>query len=113
MPTYSPGDRIFIDVELKDDESEIATVKIIFCLETNQTKEIEFDYEGDPFSSGQITLGYDVYGKEPPGLYRVKEFYAVDTKNNRSDFSPSGLEFEIRNHKVDIEGPRLISVQLS
>lgn len=113
MPTYSPGDRIFIDVELKDDESEIATVKIIFCLETNQTKEIEFEYEGDPFSSGQITLGYDVYGKEPPGLYRVKEFYAVDTKNNRSDFSPSGLEFEIKNHKVDIEGPRLISVQLS
>ena len=111
MSTYSPGDRIFIEVELQDDESEIATVKIVFCLETNQTKEIEFAYEGNPFPSGQITLGYDVYGKEPPGRYRVKEFYAVDTKNNRSDFSPSDLEFEIKNHKVDIDGPTLVSVK--
>jgi hypothetical protein len=44
MPTYEPGERIFIDVELKDDESEIAEVRIVFCLETNQTKEIEFAY---------------------------------------------------------------------
>lgn len=112
MPTYAPGDRIFIEVELRDDESEIASVRMVFCLEINQSKEIEFVYDGDPFTSGQITLGYDVYGKEAPGLYRLKEFYAVDTKNNRSDFSPSGLDFEIKNHEVDIEGPQLISVQL-
>ena len=113
MPTYSPGDRIIIEVDLEDDESEIAAVKVVFCLETNQTKEIVFAYEGNPFPSGQITLGYDVYGKEPPGLYRLKEFYAVDTKDNRSDFSPSGLEFEIKNRKVDIDGPKLIKVQFS
>ena len=71
MQTYAPGDRIFIDVELRDDESEIASVRMVFCLETNKSKEIEFVYAGDPFSSGKITLGYDVYGNEAPGLYRL------------------------------------------
>ena len=111
MPTYSPGDRILFDVELEDDESEIANVKLVFCLQSNKSKEIEFAYGGDPFRSGQITLGYDVYGRDAPGLYELKEFYAVDTKNNRTDFSPTGLEFVIKNTSVDIEGPRLIKVQ--
>jgi hypothetical protein len=111
MPKYSPGDRILFDVELEDDESEIAQVKIVFCLQSNKSKEIEFVYGGDPFPSGHITLGYDVYGKVVPGLYELKEFYAVDTKDNRNDFSPSGLEFQIENESVDTEGPRLINVK--
>jgi hypothetical protein len=111
MPKYLPGDRILIDIDLEDDESQIAQVKIVFCLQRNKSKEIEFVYGGDPFPSGQITLGYDVYGSEAPGKYELREFYAIDTKNNRSDFSPAGLEFEIENHTVDIEGPRLINVQ--
>jgi len=111
MPTYAPGDRILVDVDLEDDESEIAKVKIVFCLQSSKSKEIEFVYGGDPFQSGQITLGYDVYPNVAPGLYVLKEFYAVDTKDNRSDFSPSGLEFEIENKSVDIEGPRLVNVK--
>ena len=111
MPIYGPGDRILVEVNLADDESEIAKVQIVFCLVKNKSKVIEFVYGGDPFQSGQITLGYDVYPNVAPGLYVLKEFYAVDTKNNRSDFAPIGLEFEIENKSVDIEGPRLINVQ--
>lgn len=113
MPKYSPGDRILIEVDLEDNESEIAKVEMVFCLQTNKSKEIEFTYGGDPFPSGRITLGVDLYGKEAPGVYVLKEFYAVDTKDNRSDFAPSGLEFEIENRSVDIEGPRLINVQFA
>ena len=43
------GERIFIDVELKDDDSEIASVRIVFGLESNKSKEIEFVYAGIPF----------------------------------------------------------------
>ena len=111
MTTYAVGDRILLDVDLEDVESEIAEVKIVFCLQSNESKQIEFVYGDDPFPSGRITLGYDVYGNVAPGLYELKEFYAVDTKNNRSDFSPTGLEFEIKNRSVDTEGPRLINVQ--
>ena len=113
MPTYAPGDTIHIDVELEDDENEIAQVKIVFHLKTNHNKTIELTYTGDPFPSGEITLDYEVYSDTAPGLYLLKEFYAVDTQNNRSFFSPSGLEFEIENDSVDVEGPRLIGVDIN
>lgn len=110
MLKYTPGDTIQVDIELED-ENEIAQVKLVFSLDSNPGKKIEIAYTGEPFS-GETTFYYEVFSDAAPGTYSLKEFYAVDTKNNRS-FLDASLEFEIENDSVDVEGPKLIDVELS
>lgn len=107
MKQYRPGDTITIEVNLED-ESGIETVAMVFRMDNNIY--IELRYPG-PVTFEPVSLTHKVTEESAPGVYRLSAFVATDSRQNRSDFTPNpDWDFEILNHPVDTQGPKLNSV---
>lgn len=108
MKTFTPGQTIYIDVELND-PSGIQQVTVMFRMDANTVVEMS----AQNVQSGKTTLTHSVTNESPPGTYRLSAFYATNLKGNRSDYTDiSDTEFLIENEPVSTQGPRLLSATM-
>ena len=105
MHTYSLGDTIRVELDLRD-ESGVLTVSATF-YETASGHEFSMHGESEGRSEVTVVLTEEVTDKTHPGEYRCKNVTVYDTHHNRSIFTPDIL-FCVENVPGDHEGPKLI-----
>jgi hypothetical protein len=109
MQTYSLGDTIRIELDLRD-ESGVLTVSATFYeTETHHSFSMHGEAEGQ--TEVTVVLTEEVTDKTLPGEYRCKDVTVYDTHHNHSTFTP-GVRFRVENAAGDHEGPELVGWRL-
>ena len=104
MQTYSLGDTIRLELDLRD-ESGVLTVSATF-YETQSGHGFSMQGDGEGQAEVTVVLTEEVTDKTLPGEYRCKEVTVYDTHFNHSTFTP-GIRFRVENVPGDHEGPEL------
>jgi len=110
METFSLGDTIRVELDLRD-ESGVSTVSATFYeLNSREGFMMRGECGGEPEVT--VVLSQEVIEKMLPGEYRCEEVTVYDTRHNRKTFSPD-IRFRIENIPGDHEGPELFGWRLS
>src|SRR5215213_9989679 len=110
IPTYSLGDTIRVELNLRD-ESGVLTVSATF-YETQTGHTFSIHGEGDVRKQVTVGLTEKVTDKTLPGEYRCKDVTVYDTHYNYTTYAPD-IRFRIENPLGDHEGPKLVGWRVS
>lgn len=105
MQTYSLGDTIRIELDLRD-ESGVFTVSATFH-ETESGHGFSMRGEGEGRGEVTVVLTEEVTDKTLPGEYQCGDVTVYDTQYNYRIFTPD-IRFRIENVPGDHEGPELV-----
>jgi hypothetical protein len=110
METFSLGDTIRVELDLRD-ESGIFTVSATFYeLTSGEGFMMRGEGEGEPEIT--VVLSQEVTDTILPGEYRCEGVTVYDTHLNRKTFSPD-MRFRVENIPGDHEGPELLGWRIS
>jgi hypothetical protein len=109
MQTYSLGDTIRVELDLRD-ESGVLTVSATF-YETKTRHSFSMQGDGKGKTKVTVVLNEEVTDKTLPGEYRRKDLTVYDTHHNHSTFTPE-IRFRVKTFPGDHEGPELVSWRL-
>ena len=110
METFSLGDTIRVELDLRD-ESGVSTVSAAF-YELNTGKGFMMRGESDGESEVTVALAQKVTNEILPGEYRCEGVTVYDVHLNRKTFHPD-IRFRIVNIPGDHEGPELFGWRVS
>ncbi len=110
MQTYSLGDTIRVELDLRD-ESGVLTVSATF-YETKSGHGFSMRGEGEGRAEVTVVLTEEVTDKTRPGEYRCKDVTVYDIHHNHSTFTPD-IRFRVENVAGDHEGPELMGWRVS
>src|SRR5215217_3499564 len=110
IPTYSLGDTIRVELDLRD-ESGVLTVSATF-YETQTGHTFSIHGEGDGRKQVTVVLTEKVMDKILPGEYQCKDVTVYDTHYNHRTFTPD-IRFFVENYLGDHEGPELVGWRVS
>ena len=105
MRTYSLGDTICVELDLRD-ESGVLTVSAAF-YESESGHGFSMHGDGEGRTEVTVALTQKVTDKTLPGEYRCKDVTVYDTHYNHRTFTPE-IRFRVENVPGDHEGPELV-----
>jgi nucleoid-associated protein YgaU len=108
LPTYKPGDRIRIELEVTD-ESGVGRVIAVFALESDPSRRLELNANGEGETTAHPVLTQNVTDNMAPGVYHCAYVELRDTLRNSRVVNRPGIAFRIEGVSGDHEGPNLIS----
>ena len=110
METFSLGDTIRVELDLRD-ESGISTVSAVFYeLDTGKGFMMRGDSEGE--TEVTVPLTQKVTDELMPGVYRCESVTLYDVHLNRKIFYPE-IRFRVADTPGDHEGPELLGWRIS
>jgi hypothetical protein len=110
MQTFSLGDTIRVELDLRD-ESGVSTVSATFYeLESGWGFTVRGESEGE--TEVTVVLTHEVTNEMLPGEYRCEGVTVYDTHLNRKTFSPD-IRVRVENVPGDHEGPELLGWRVS
>jgi hypothetical protein len=110
MQTYSLGDTIRLELDLRD-ESGVLTVSATF-YDTESGHGFSMRGEGEGRVEVTVVLTEEVTEKTLPGEYRCKDVTVYDTHYNYRTLTPD-IRFRVENVPGDHEGPELVGWRVS
>ena len=110
MQTYSLGDTIRVELDLRD-QSGVLTVSATF-YETVSGHGFSMHGDGEGRPEVTVMLTEEVTDKTLPGEYRCKDVTVYDTHYNYRTFTPD-IRFRVENVPGDHEGPELVGWRVS
>jgi len=110
METFSLGDTIRVELDLRD-ESGVSTVSATF-YELNTGKGFMMRGESDGEREVTVALTQKVTNEILPGEYRCEDVTVYDVHLNRKTFHPD-IRFRVVNVPGDHEGPELFGWRVS
>jgi len=110
METFSLGDTIRVELDLRD-ESGVSTVSATFYeFKSGEGFMMRGAVEGEPEVT--VVLLQEVTDEILAGEYRCEGVTVYDTRLNRKTFSPD-IRFRVENIPGDHEGPELLGWRVS
>jgi hypothetical protein len=109
MRTYSLGDTIRLELDLRD-ESGVSTVSAAF-YDTESGEGFAMHGEGEGRTEVTVVLTQRVTENALPGEYRCEGITVYDVHLHRKVFTPD-IRFRIESFPGDHEGPRLLGWRL-
>jgi hypothetical protein len=110
METFSLGDTIRVELDLRD-ESGVSTVSAAF-YELTSGKGFMLRGESDGDREVTVALAQKVTNEILPGEYRCEGVTVYDIHLNRKTFHPD-IRFQVENIPGDHEGPELFGWRVS
>ena len=110
METFSLGDTIRVELDLRD-ESGVSTVSAVF-YELTSGKGFMMRGESDGEREVTVALAQKVTNEILPGEYRCEGVTVYDVHLNRKIFHPD-IRFRVENIPGDHEGPELFGWRVS